>query len=170
MQPTKEMLAVREDKPIELRLGAPTMLDMRLGSGTQLTMGMTSPPAATTNYEKLYNRPQINGVTLSGDQTAADLGLVSENTQAGWNGIPEYVPKAGEICLYTDTGKAKIGDGKVPIVDLPFLGTDDLNAVWGALNDHTQNMSLHVSAADRERWNNKLNLFLDEETLVLNRL
>lgn len=161
---------MREHEPIELRLGAPTALNMRLSGNTQLTMGLASPLAGTTNYEKLYNRPQINGIALSGDQTAVDLGLVSENTQAGWNGMPEYIPKAGEICLYTDTGKAKIGDGKVPIVDLPFLCTDDLNAVWGALNDHTQNTSLHVSAADRERWNNKLNLSMNEETLVLNRL
>lgn len=33
----------------------------------------------TCNYNSLNNKPQINGVTLSGDKTAQELGLVPEN-------------------------------------------------------------------------------------------
>ena len=32
----------------------------------------------TTNYNLLENRPQIEGVTLSGNKSAADLGLIAE--------------------------------------------------------------------------------------------
>lgn len=31
----------------------------------------------TTNYNQLSNRPQIEGVTLSGNKSASDLGLVA---------------------------------------------------------------------------------------------
>lgn len=32
----------------------------------------------TTNYNQLSNRPQIEGVTLSGNKSASDLGLVAK--------------------------------------------------------------------------------------------
>ena len=35
----------------------------------------------TTNYAALSNKPQINGTTLSGDKTSADLGLQGALTQ-----------------------------------------------------------------------------------------
>ena len=35
----------------------------------------------TTNYNDLTNKPQINGVTLSGNKTSADLGISAETTQ-----------------------------------------------------------------------------------------
>lgn len=35
----------------------------------------------TTNYNDLTNQPQINGVTLTGNKTSADLGISAEITQ-----------------------------------------------------------------------------------------
>lgn len=35
----------------------------------------------TTNYNDLQNKPQINGVTLSGNKTSADLGISAETAQ-----------------------------------------------------------------------------------------
>lgn len=35
----------------------------------------------TTNYNDLQNRPQINGVTLTGNKTSSDLGISAEITQ-----------------------------------------------------------------------------------------
>lgn len=170
MRPTKKVLTVRKHEQIDLRLATTTALDIRMGGETRLDMGLTVPPAGTTDYDKLRNRPRINGVVLSGDQTVADLDLVSENTTEGWTGMTDYVPKAGEICLYTDAWKIKIGDGSAPIVDLPFIGDKDLESVRAALDEHVHDMEVHVSAADRTRWDNKLNLSMDGETLVLNRL
>lgn len=37
----------------------------------------------TSNYNELSNRPKINGVTLSGDKTSADLGIESLPAQTG---------------------------------------------------------------------------------------
>lgn len=31
----------------------------------------------TTNYEDLTNKPKVNGVTLSGNKTSADLGITA---------------------------------------------------------------------------------------------
>lgn len=41
----------------------------------------------TDNYNALSNKPKINGTTLTGDKTAADLGLLGEDdelTAAAW--------------------------------------------------------------------------------------
>lgn len=38
----------------------------------------------TSNYNQLTNKPSINGVTLTGDKTTSDLGIV-ENAQADWS-------------------------------------------------------------------------------------
>lgn len=37
----------------------------------------------TSNYEDLSNKPQIGGVTLSGNKSASDLGLADDNTVQG---------------------------------------------------------------------------------------
>lgn len=35
----------------------------------------------TSDYSQLQNKPQINDVTLSGDKTSSDLGLVDEDDE-----------------------------------------------------------------------------------------
>ena len=133
-----------------------------------LTSGAVQP--GTKNYENLTNKPQINGVTLDGDQTSADLHIVSENTEAGWDEMPDYVPKHGEICLYTDTNQIKIGDGTVPIIDLPYVNGGNAEELARNLSAHINNSSVHVDEDEREFWNNKLNYTISGETLVFNRL
>lgn len=131
---------------------------------------MTVPSAGTSNYERLKNLPQINGVTLIENKTPADLHIVSENTSAGWDEDRLYIPKSGEICVFSDTGKIKIGDGVVPVVDLPYIAQSDYDAVMDELHEHTQNYQIHVSSEDRERWNNKLNYEIVGGELIFNRL
>lgn len=55
----------------------------------------------TTNYNSLSNKPQINGVTLSGNKTAADLGLANASD------IPT-VP-TGSLALPLMDGEARAG-------------------------------------------------------------
>lgn len=158
-------------KNLSLELKAASNLDCKLNPSTTLELTSATPIAAgTSNYERLKNLPQINGITLIGNKTSADLHLVSENTSAGWDAERLYVPKAGEICVFSDTGEIKIGDGVVPIVDLPFIAQSDYDAVMDELHEHTQNYQIHVSPADRERWDNKLNYEIVEGELIFNRL
>lgn len=52
----------------------------------------------TSNYNDLSNKPQIGGVTLSGNKTASDLGLVAAETDKGLSSND-----------YTDADKAIVG-------------------------------------------------------------
>ena len=125
--------------------------------------------AGTTDYEKLKNKPSINGVVLIGDKTSVDLNIVSENTESGWAGTPTYVPKNGEICLYTDTGKIKIGDGSVCLVDLPFIGEAAVDEVKELLRKHIEDRNIHVTQEEKNFWNAKLNYDVNGEILTFNR-
>ena len=48
--------------------------------------------------------------------------IVNKNgTSAEWEKATSFVPKKGELILYTDLNKIKIGDGVTKVNDLPFL-------------------------------------------------
>lgn len=47
----------------------------------------------TTNYNLLQNKPQINGVTLSGDKSASDLGLEHSLTTEQMNALLALIPE-----------------------------------------------------------------------------
>ena len=135
-----------------------------------------------TDYERLSNKPSINGITLSGDMSLADLHIVSENTTAGWNSNPQYIPKQGEICIYLDYATAqddmghtitypgiKIGDGNSYLIDMPFVGAETRYILLERLRQHEMNTDIHVTAAEKEFWNNKLNYNITDEELILTR-
>lgn len=91
-----------------------------------------------------------------------------------------YIPKLGEIIIYTDgetyineydqtiiIPKMKVGDGTTYVADLPFL-----NEKQSALiREHINNNIVHITNAQRNFWNNKLNCqsAIVDETLILNR-
>lgn len=45
--------------------------------------GLAEPAGGSSNYNELQNRPQINSVTLSGNKSADDLGLVASEAGKG---------------------------------------------------------------------------------------
>lgn len=47
----------------------------------------------TTNYNLLQNKPQINGVTLTGNKTAEDLGLEQSLTTEQINALLALIPE-----------------------------------------------------------------------------
>lgn len=153
-------ISVSAPLPVNIRLNAAKATNIEIGANSV---------GGTRNYNLLANKPRINGVELSGNQTLADLNVVSENTQEGWESDPLYVPKSGEICFYSDSGKIKIGDGSVPIVDLPFIGDQDNARVLAALQEHVQDSVAHVTQEDRNRWDAKLNYSISDEELILTR-
>ena len=111
---------------------------------------------------------------------------VKQGTTAYWNAKTGYIPRDGEIIIYTDyksitkispvSGEQitvpvpgiKVGTGNAYVQDLAFV--DDWER--DQLMEHIQNTLIHVSAEDRLRWNNKLNCEnqITGETLILNRL
>lgn len=47
--------------------------------------------------------------------------IIKKDTKANWNKAKNFIPKEGDIIVYTDTGQFKIGNGKDKINYLPFL-------------------------------------------------
>ena len=103
-----------------------------------------------------------------------------------WNNCKGFIPGNGEIIIYTDyqtitkispiTGEEitmpvpaiKIGTGNAYVQDLAFVDEWERDL----LLTHIQDMQIHVSPQDRQRWDNKLNCEnqITGETLILNRL
>ena len=110
----------------------------------------------------------------------ADISIKSANTEY-WNAQKGYIPNEGEIIIYNDYKKVskggiiqnipgmKIGTGNAYVQDLTFI--TDIQSE--ELMKHIRNQDIHVSEAEREFWNNKLNVNDAFETigdvLVFNR-
>lgn len=108
------------------------------------------------------------------------IGIVSGTTEY-WNSAVGYIPKAGEIVIYSDyrTQKKdgriqripsiKIGTGNAYVQDLTFL-TDVQSDI---ISQHIANSDIHVTKAEKDFWNNKLNVNDAQEVigeaLVFNR-
>lgn len=152
---------------ISLQEGSPQNISLQGVSSN--TISLAVPSSGTSNYERLRNKPSINGVILLGNKTSADLNIVSENTESGWNDMTTYVPKQGEICLYTDTHRIKIGDGSVCLVDLPYINSADIDTVMDALRRHIEDTSVHVTQKEKDFWNAKLNYDVSGEELTFTR-
>lgn len=128
---------------------------------------------AIKNYERLTNKPSINGVELFGDKTAYELGLaykIKYDTVEGWSNNRDYVPLEGELIVYTDyttqdgvvIPAIKVGDGLAYAVDLPFVG-DDMRDAYAA---HITDTVAHITADERQFWNNKVRCYINGDKLV----
>lgn len=121
--------------PLQVGLEAQTQVPMTVNAGGPVALGLGA----------LFN-PTINDIQY--------------NTTAGWAEHPEYIPEQGAIIVYSDYATVdeanvpniKVGDGTTYVVDLPFVA-DDLRAL---LAEHISDSAIHVSAADRAFWDNKV--------------
>lgn len=107
-------------------------------------------------------------------------GNVSENpyvhmgTTEYWNAHADLISDSGHLYIYTDyqvdrygdnIPGMKVGDGSSYVIDLPFISG---NGLAEHINDHV----VHITAEEREFWNNKVTAYLsngDVETLVLSK-
>jgi len=96
------------------------------------------------------------------------------DTTANWDLQRELISEEGAIYIYSDyyqgggtvTPAAKIGDGLAYLIDLPTTSDMFVNRLYA----HIWDTDSHVSAYDREFWNNKVTSVLDHsdaENLVL---
>ena len=88
-----------------------------------------------------------------------------------WNSQPDLVGKKGHIYVYSDFGETeingekvavpniKIGDGNAFLIDNPFLTAtvDDI------INLHITDTDVHISAEERDFWNEKVRCYIDPE-------
>ena len=89
---------------------------------------------------------------------------IFSDTTAGWASKPRTIGKQGAIYIYTDyktdeqgqpLAGFKVGDGNAYLIDLPFQ--DEL--LYGHIND----LEIHVTAAEKEFWNNKDRCYVDPD-------
>lgn len=170
------MSDIREEATINGVIDVRAALSGAIGVDENVNGGIGLPKIlpGSTDYERLNNKPQINGVSLVGNKTGSDLGLdiVHIDTTANWNAQRELVSQMGHVYVYTDymvvngsfVSGIKIGDGNAFLIDIPFIGGNTTE-----LYNHENNTSIHVTDEERIVWNNKVTCFLSsgtEETVV----
>ena len=136
------------------------------------------------DYERLVNKPQINSIELSGNLSARDLGLgkVYYDTKENWDIQRSLIAEEAAIYIYSNyeyeedevgnripVAGLKIGDGTSYLIDMPFVS----GATTKAVIEHLANTAIHVTAAEKEFWNNKVSSYMGSgasgETLVLSK-
>ena len=135
----------------------------------------------TGDHNKLFNRDLADqhpiGAITGLQEALSSIPEVLYDTTANWNAYLEYIPPRGAIIAYSDYAVIndidiptfKIGDGLAYLVDLPFVN-DDLRQAFAA---HTQDSTIHITAAERAKWNNKVSCSIshiagDEYLLTFN--
>lgn len=119
----------------------------------------------TVNNLSFIDAATLNGIKM-------EVGSTVE-----WQARLNYIPNKGDILVYTDkeilsdnitVPGIKIGDGLAYGIDLPFVGDD----IAEDLLNHIKNTTVHITAAERTKWNNKINCedSVNNETLILTRL
>ena len=131
----------------------------------------------------MADNEQVLDVTLDDDNEELNVDLesffvpvqqdiVHIDTTAHWNAQSQLIAESGHVYVYLDytiiddepIPAIKVGDGTSYLIDMPFVaGNDEL---W---NEHINNTVIHVTAADKVFWNNKVTCFLsavDAENLV----
>ena len=111
----------------------------------------------------------VNG--QSGYVTIEDK--IHTDTTANWNAQRDFVAENGHVYVYSDYQTIdgvpvpgfKVGDGSSYLIDMPFAGASDRASLEEHINDNVR----HITAEEREFWNNKVTCFIssgDNETVV----
>lgn len=134
----------------------------------------------TTDTGKMYIDAPVNGsltrtllnpdITWADIINAPDFPTVEYHTTAEWATAGLEISEAGAIYVYSDASTdingnsipgIKVGDGSAYIVDLPFINQIEI--------DHLNDTVVHITAAERDFWNNKVRTYysaVEDDTLV----
>ena len=126
-----------------------------------------------------------DGLEITPDGTLSTDKPILWNTTEYWNTHRDIVALEGVMYVYNDYkviedvkySNFKIGDGVTYLVDLPFNSIDQsvidtVNMLEDKVDGHIAQTDAHVSAIDREIWNNKVTANISEEnpeTLLLSK-
>lgn len=121
-------------------------------------IGYNPPTSGTTSGSHTVQEAidALNDAISTGDKE------VFYGTTEYWNNQPQFIPIRGCVYIYSDhdtdsegnpIAGLKIGDGTSYLIDMPFI--DKKYA------EHILDTAIHVSASDREFWNNKVTCKLD---------
>ncbi len=119
------------------------------------------------------------GKALSGSTSLPKIieqSAIHYDTTEGWNSSRDLVAERGHLYIYSDYETVenedgsvtkipglKVGDGTSYLIDMPFVVT----GISGReLDEHINNMAMHVSTEDRDSWNEKVKTEVQGENLV----
>lgn len=99
-------------------------------------------------------------------QKRTTVGLYADSV-SGWAENESKISEAGSLYIYTDAetfngkviAKVKIGDGTSSLADLSFI-----DAPYSA---HIADTDVHITAAERAKWNDKVSASVTDEQLTL---
>lgn len=125
--------------------------------------------AAALGGKLNVSQSMAGSLALSG--RAADI-PIHYGTTEHWNSQPGLVGKKSHIYVYSDFAETeidgeivsvpniKIGDGNAFLIDNPFITA----SVEDLMKMHIDDSSVHISADERDFWNNKVRCFIDPES------
>jgi len=85
---------------------------LKYDSSSSKWVNGTGGGGGVSSYDDLTNKPQVNGVTLSGDKDSEDLGIVWEGTQLQYDAIVTKDPNTTYYITDADDG----GDSFQPVI------------------------------------------------------
>lgn len=164
-------------KPIKFKIGRgkqedlpPKYIDGFIWFATDTGKLFIDAPVNGTLQRTLIN-PEVDWSQIT--NKPENIVKIFYNTKEGWNSQAGLIGQANALYVYTNASEEdgknipsfKIGDGSSYLIDIPFIASANIKA----LEDHTHDMTIHVSQADRLRWDNKVRAYhseVDEENLV----
>lgn len=107
----------------------------------------------------LEDDDQVLDVELENYNVPVQEAVIHEGTTAYWNAQSSLIAESGHIYAYTDyttvegndSPGIKVGDGVTILSELPFVSGDTT-----VLDAHIANTVIHVTAAEKESWDNKV--------------
>lgn len=121
----------------------------------------------STGY--VYDQRNQRWIRIGGQ--TSDTAQIHYSTTQNWNLNTELISKQNHMYVYTDykvitddvgnktyVPALKIGDGSTRVIDLPFVCAYDQQTAEN-LEDHINNMTVHITQAERDFWNNKVSVY-----------
>lgn len=94
------------------------------------------------------------------------------DTKENWDLQVDLIAKKAAIYVYSDASyqsdghgnntpipALKVGDGSSYLIDMPFVNADLTEQILS----HVNNELIHVSEEDREKWNNKVTCYINDQ-------
>lgn len=111
----------------------------------------------------LEDDEDVLNVELDNYSVPVQADIIHTDTTAHWNAQTLLIAERGQIYVYSDyltiegedIPAIKIGDGTSYLIDLPFTAGN--NAL---IADHINNHVIHITAEERDFWNNKVSCFI----------
>lgn len=130
----------------------------------------------TGDYDELTNRPRINGHTLTGNQSASDLGLgtyskpssgiqktdLAQDVQTSLGKADTALQTAPVQSVAGKTGAVKLGAGDVGFSSSGEYNEGTVGAELSELNRHLSDLETRLKSGDEEDADLHLGFYLDE--------